>query len=214
MDFGLGHRFNTDIPFEKPGYIPTRAYYDKVYHGSWNALTIRSLSIGQGEILVTPVQLANVAAIIANSGYYVKPHFLIGMSGDDTLSEKYHKKHIVPFDQSYYQVAKEAMTEVFTSKDGTARFYYMDSISQAGKTGTSQNPHGKDHSVFMAFAPVAHPKIAIAVIVENAGYGATWAAPIASLMIEKYLRGKTKRPQLEKRIINGDLIHNQKPEKP
>ncbi len=214
ISFGLGHRFNTDIPFEKPGFIPSRAYYDKVYHGSWNALTIRSLSIGQGEVLVTPVQLANLAAIIANSGYYVKPHFLIGMSGDDTLSEKYHKKQIVPFNQSYYKVAREAMSEVFTSEEGTARFYRMDSISQAGKTGTSQNPHGKDHSVFMAFAPVAHPKIAIAVIVENAGYGATWAAPIASLMIEKYLRGKTKRPQLEKRIIDGDLIHNQKPEKP
>ncbi|GMT45224.1 MAG: penicillin-binding protein 2 [bacterium] len=214
ISFGLGHRFDTDIPFEKPGSIPTRAYYDKVYHRSWNALTIASLSIGQGEILVTPVQLANIAAIIANGGYYVKPHFLIGMSGDDTLSEKYHKKIKVPFDQSYYTVARESMTEVFTSKYGTARFYKMDSISQAGKTGTSQNPHGKDHSVFMAFAPVVHPKIAIAVIVENAGYGATWAAPIASLMIEKYLRGKTKRPLLEKRIINGDLIHNQKPEKP
>jgi len=214
IGFGLGHRFKTDIPSEKPGYIPTRAYYDKVYHGSWNAMTIRSLSIGQGEILVTPVQLANVAAIIANRGYYIKPHFLIGISGDDNLTEKYHKKLKVAFDQDYYKVAREAMTEVFTSKQGTARFYYMDSLSQAGKTGTSQNPHGKDHSIFMAFAPVDHPKIAIAVVVENAGFGATWAAPIASLMMEHYLRGKTKRPKLEKRIIDGDLNHYQKPEKP
>ena len=214
LSFGLGHRFNTDIPFEKPGYIPTRAYYDKVYHGSWNAMTIRSLSIGQGEILVTPVQLANVAAIIANRGYYVKPHFLISMSGDDTISGKYHKKYKVPFNQSYYKVAREAMTEVFTSTHGTAHAYYMKSLSQAGKTGTVQNPQGKDNSMFMAFAPVEHPKIAIAVVVEHAGYGATWAAPIASLMIEKYLRGKTKRPLLEKRIINADLIHNQKLKKP
>ncbi len=214
ISFGLGHRFNTDIPSEKPGYIPTRAYYDKVYHGSWNAMTIRSLSIGQGEILVTPVQLANVVTIIANQGYYIKPHFLIGMSGDDTLTEKYHKKLKVAFDQDYYKVAREAMTEVFTSKQGTARFYYMNSLSQAGKTGTSQNPHGKDHSIFMAFAPVDHPKIAIAVVVENAGFGATWAAPIASLMMEHYLRGKTKRPKLEKRIIDSDLNHYQKPEKP
>ena len=214
ISFGLGHRFNTDIPFEKPGYIPTRAYYDKVYHGSWNAMTIRSLSIGQGEILVTPVQLANVAAIIANRGYYVKPHFLISMSGDDTISGKYHKKYKVPFNQSYYKVAREAMTEVFTSTHGTAHAYYMSSMSQAGKTGTAQVPNGKDNSIFMAFAPVAHSKIAIAVIVEHAGYGAAWAAPIASLMIEKYLRGKTKRPLLEKRIINADLIHNQKLKKP
>ncbi len=106
------------------------------------------------------------------------------------------------------------MKAVFAGSQGTARAYRMDSISQAGKTGTAQNPHGKDHSLFMAFAPVKNPKIAIAVVVENAGYGATWAAPIASLMMERYLRGYTKRPRLEKRIINADLIHNQKSKKP
>ncbi|UBM62563.1 penicillin-binding protein 2 [Candidatus Sulfidibacterium hydrothermale] len=214
ISFGFGHKFNTDIPFEKPGNIPTRAYYNKVYHGSWNALTIRSLSIGQGEILVTPVQLANLAAIIANSGYYVKPHFLIGMSGDDTLSGKYKKKYRVAINPKYFKVARQAMEEVFSGPEGTARFYQMDSITQAGKTGTVQNPHGKDHSIFMAFAPYKHPKIAIAVVVENAGFGSTWAAPIASLMMEHYLRGKTKRPRLEKRILDGDLIHNQKVKKP
>lgn len=214
ISFGFGHRFRTDIPFEKPGNIPAKAYYDKVYRGSWNALTVRSLSIGQGEILVTPVQLANLAAIIANNGYYVKPHFLIGMSGEDTLTGKFRKKNHVAIDSAYFRVAKVAMRNVFSGAEGTARFYRMDSISQAGKTGTVQNPHGKDHSIFMAFAPVEHPKIAVAVVVENAGFGSTWAAPIASLMMERYLRGKTKRPRLEKRIINGDLIHNQKPEKP
>lgn len=215
LRFGFGHRFNTDIPFERPGNIPTRKYYNKLYRGSWNALTIRSLSIGQGEILVTPVQLANLAATIANGGYYTKPHFLIGMSGDDTLSGKYKKKNYINnIDPSYFRFAKEAMAAVFSGSHGTARFYQMDSISQAGKTGTAQNPHGKDHSIFMAFAPVEHPQIAIAVVVENAGYGATWAAPIASLMIEHYLRGKTKRPRLEKRIMDADLIPNKKSKKP
>jgi len=213
--FGFGHRFNTDIPFERPGNIPTRAYYNKLYRGSWNALTIRSLSIGQGEVLVTPVQLANLATIIANGGYYSKPHFLIGMSGDDTLSGKFKKKYYIHnIDPVYFRFAKNAMEAVFAGPKGTARAYQMDSITQAGKTGTAQNPHGKDHSIFMAFAPVKNPKIAIAVVVENAGYGATWAAPIASLMIERYLRGYTKRPRLEKRIINGDLIHNKKYQRP
>jgi penicillin-binding protein 2 len=213
--FGFGHRFNTDIPFERSGNIPTRAYYNKVYRGSWNALTVRSLSIGQGEILVTPVQLANLAAIIANGGYYAKPHFLIGMSGDDTLSGKYTKKHYINnINPAYFRFAKSAMEAVFAGSKGTARAYRMDSIAQAGKTGTAQNPHGKDHSIFMAFAPVKNPKIAIAVVVENAGYGATWAAPIASLMMERYLRGYTKRPRLEKRIINADLIHNNKSKRP
>ena len=210
ISFGFGHRFKTDIPFEKPGNIPTRAYYNKVYRGSWNALTVRSLSIGQGEILVTPVQLANLAAIIANSGFYVKPHFLIGMSGIDTLSQKYTQRNYVAINPVYFRVAKKAMEEVFSGPEGTARFYQMDSIPQAGKTGTVQNPHGKDHSIFMAFAPVEHPKIAIAVVVENAGFGSTWAAPIASLMMEHYLRGKTHRPRLERRIVEGDLIHNTK----
>ncbi len=215
LRFGFGHRFNTDIPFEQPGNIPTRNYYNKLYRGSWNALTIRSLSIGQGEILVTPVQLANLAATIANGGFYTKPHFLTGMSGDDTLSGKYKKKYYIDnIDPSYFRFAQKAMKAVFAGSQGTARAYRMDSISQAGKTGTAQNPHGKDHSLFMAFAPVKNPKIAIAVVVENAGYGATWAAPIASLMMERYLRGYTKRPRLEKRIINADLIHNQKSKKP
>ncbi len=208
ISFGFGHRFNTDIPFEKPGNIPSRHYFDKLYRGSWNALTVRSLSIGQGEILVTPIQLANLAAIIANRGFYVAPHFLMKISKDDTISSGFKSIHKVDIEQSYFRVAVNSMREVFDGKEGTARFYKLDSISQAGKTGTVQNPHGKDHSIFMAFAPVDHPKIALAVVVENAGYGSTWAAPVASLMIENYLRGYSKRKRLEKRIIEGDLIHH------
>ena len=210
ISFGFGHRFNTDIPFEKPGNIPTRNYYDKLYHGSWNALTVRSLSIGQGEILLTPIQLANLAAIIANQGTYISPHFLTAMSGDDTLSARFKTRHKVDIDQAYFKIAKHSMEEVFSGSEGTARFYKLDSLTQAGKTGTVQNPHGADHSIFMAFAPVAHPKIALAVVVENAGYGSVWAAPIASLMMEKYLRGGTHRKKLEERILKGDLIHHLK----
>lgn len=213
VSFGFGHTFHTDIPFEKPGNVPSRKYFDKLYRGSWNALTVRSLSIGQGEILVTPIQLANLSASIANRGYFIPPHFLKGISRDDTLSEKFKTVHRVAIDSSYFQLAVKSMREVFDGKEGTARFYRMDSISQAGKTGTVQNPHGKDHSIFMAFAPVEHPKIALAVIVENGGFGSVWAAPIASLMIEKYLRGHTKRPLLEKRIMQGDLIHHHKSNK-
>ena len=213
ISFGFGHRFNTDIPFEKPGNIPTRNYYDKLYRGSWNALTIRSLSIGQGEILVTPVQLANLAVIIANQGTYISPHFLTAMSGNDTLSARFKSIHKVDIDQAYFKIAKHSMEEVFDGAEGTARFYKLDSLTQAGKTGTVQNPHGADHSIFMAFAPVDHPKIALAVVVENAGFGSVWAAPIASLMMEKYLRGGTKRKRLEKRILQGDLIHHLKQRK-
>ena len=209
ISFGFGHKFNTDIPFELSGNIPTKRYYNRLYRGSWNALTIRSLSIGQGEILVTPVQLANLAVIMANRGFYVAPHFLISKGKNDTIPAAFTKHHEVAVENpAYYKVVVDAMKDVFDSKEGTARFYKMKDIEQAGKTGTVQNPHGKDHSIFIAFAPVDHPKIALAVIVENAGYGTTWAAPIASLMIEKYLKGKIERKRLLERIENGDLIHD------
>ncbi len=210
--FGFGQLFNTDIPFERPGNIPSKRYFDRLYRGSWNALTVRSLSIGQGEILVTPIQLANEAATLANRGYYIAPHFIESMGNNDTLPARFTKKHFVAVQNPlYYKQVIEGMKNVIDSSIGTARFYYMDSISQAGKTGTAQNPHGKDHSLFLEFAPVDHPKIAIAVIVENAGYGTAWAAPIASLMVEKYLTGKIKRIKLEQRMLKGDLNHNTNP---
>lgn len=209
ISFGFGHRFKTDIPFERAGNIPSENYFNRLYRGSWNALTVRSLSIGQGEILVTPVQLANLSAILANRGYYITPHFLIHASQSDSLTVKMKKKFNADVENpNYYKTVIDAMEKVFNSKEGTARFYFMKDITQAGKTGTVQNPHGKDHSIFIAFAPVDHPRIAIAVVVENAGFGSTWAAPIASLMIEKYLTGHIKRKALEKRIEDGDLIHN------
>lgn len=213
MSFGFGKKFNTDIPFEVSGNIPSPSYYDKVYNGRWNSLTIRSLSIGQGEILLTPIQLANLTAIIANRGFYYPPHFLIKSESTGTKPESFKEKINTTIDPVNFDIVREAMRTVFDGDHGTARYYRMDSITQCGKTGTAENPHGADHSIFIAFAPMDYPKIAIAVIVENSGYGSTWAAPIASLMMEKYLTRKTKRITLEKRMLDVDLIKNPVKEK-
>ncbi len=206
VSFGLGTKFNTDIPYEVTGNIPSDKYFDKVYRGSWNALTVRSLAIGQGEILVTPIQLANMVAIFANEGHYFRPHFLREMEDDDSLRIKYTRKIQTTIDKKNFDIVRKSMVEVFEGEHGTARWFKMDSISQAGKTGTVQNPHGEDHSLFIAYAPVDNPQIALSVIVENGGYGSTWAAPIASLLIEKYLTRKVERKNLEKRIMEGNLL--------
>jgi len=208
--FGFGQKFNTDIPFELKGNIPSRAYFDKLYRGSWNALTVRSLAIGQGEILVTPIQLANLAAVIANKGYYYPPHFLRQAVGEDSIMAIFRTKINTSVEPKYFDIVQNAMRDVFSMEHGTAHYYEVDSLQQCGKTGTVQNPHGEDHSLFIAFAPLDNPKIAVSVVVENGGYGSKWAAPIASLLIEKYLTGTVKRKRLEKRILNGDLIHKHK----
>lgn len=200
--FGLGRSFASDIPFTVSGNIPTKEFYDKTYNGSWNAMTIRSLSIGQGEILVTPLQLANVAAAIGNEGYYYEPHYIKSFANTDkSIDSSFLEKHIIDINKRHFKDVKKGMRSVFEGDHGTARFSKIDSITVAGKTGTAENPHGKDHSIFMAFAPVDNPQIAIAVVVENAGFGSTWAAPIASLMIEKYILGYVKRPNVEKRVL-------------
>lgn len=200
--FGLGRAVNSDIPFTVSGNIPTKEFYDKVYNGSWNAMTIRSLSIGQGEILVTPLQLANVAAAIGNEGYYYEPHYIRSYAyTEKDIDSAFLEKHVINIDKRHFKDVKKGMRNVFEGDHGTARFSKIDSITVAGKTGTAENPHGLDHSIFMAFAPVDNPQIAIAVVVENAGFGSTWAAPIASLMIEKYIRGYVKRPNVELRVL-------------
>ena len=204
---GLGHTFGTDIPYEVKGNIPLREYYDKMYNGQWNAVTIRSLGIGQGEVLLTPLQLANIAATIANEGYYYPPH-LIKCFGDDTpIPEVMTTKMDPGIEQRYFKVMKAGLRTVFSGPAGTARRYEVKDLAQCGKTGTAQNPHGNYHSNFIAFAPEDDPKIAIAVIIENGGYGATWAAPIASLMIEKYIRGYSEREELEKRMMEGRISY-------
>jgi len=204
---GLGHKFNTDIPYERPGNIPTREYYDRMYNGQWNSVTIRSLGIGQGEVLVTPMQLANIAAYIANEGFYYPPH-LIKCFGDGTPIPEVMTTKVDPgIDPRHVRIMKQGLRTVFSGPAGTARRYEMSDIPQCGKTGTAQNPHGNYHSNFIAFAPADKPTIALAVIIENGGYGATWAAPIASLMIEKYIRGYTKREDLEKRMMEGRISY-------
>ncbi|MBC8487441.1 MAG: penicillin-binding protein 2 [Bacteroidetes bacterium] len=204
---GFGSKFNTDIPFELNGNIPTSEYYDKIYsEGHWNALTIRSLAIGQGEILITPLQLANLVAVIANKGFYYPPHLVTAIGTKDNRIKEFNEKTETTIDLKHFIIIQEAMLNVFEGEHGTARWARLEGMHICGKTGTVQNPHGKDHSMFIAFAPKDDPEIALSVIVENSGYGSTWAAPIASLLVEKYLNDTISRPYIEKRILEGNLI--------
>ena len=203
MSMGFGHKLGTDIGSELSGNIPTAESFDAIYgKGRWNAMTVRSLSIGQGEILATPLQIANSAAVISNRGFYYVPH-IVKSTGDSSIVDDRYKKVISTINPAHFEVAIEGMRQVATM--GTARWYQPEGITMCGKTGTVENPHGKDHSLFMAFAPDVNPVIAIAVVIENSGFGSTWALPIASLMIEKYINGEVKRKELEERMINTKL---------
>lgn len=207
LSMGFGRKFDTDIPFELNGNIPSEEYYNKVYQeGHWNALTVRSLAIGQGEILVTPLQLANMAVVIANKGFYYPPHLVYALGSKENRIQEFSQKVETTVEERHFDVVQEAMLEVFEGEHGTARWARLEGIQICGKTGTVQNPHGKDHSLFIAFAPKDNPQIAMSVIVENSGYGSTWAAPIASLMVEKYLNDTISRPHVVKRMLEGDLI--------
>lgn len=202
--FGLGQRFtDTDVSEQSPGMIPSAELYDKYYGKTgWKALTIRSNSIGQGEVLVTPMQLANLAATIANGGHYITPHLL----KHDSMLTHVHHTAVQP---KYFPAVQQGMARVMTN--GTGRHHALpDSIVSAGKTGTVQNPGGKDHAIFIGFAPVVNPQIAVAVVVENAGFGATWAAPIATLIEEQYLLGHIKRTDKLKHISTSTLNTNVK----
>ncbi|MCR5532521.1 MAG: penicillin-binding protein 2 [Paludibacteraceae bacterium] len=198
MSFGLGQRFtDADLNEQSAGSIPSTKYFDRWYGKTgWKAITIRSLSIGQGEILVTPLQLANQAATIANEGYFISPH----LNKNDSMLTHVHKLDI---EKRHFEVVKEGMRRVMIY--GTGRHFAVDSLHMAGKTGTVQNSHGRDHAIFIGFAPVEDPQIAVAVVVENAGFGATWACPIASMMIEQYLTGTVERKDLKKRIAESVL---------
>lgn len=205
--FGLGVKSETDIFGLRSGVIPNVAFYNRWYgEYRWAFSTIRSISIGQGEVKVTPLQMANLAAIMANKGFYYEPHFVSSI-GDGGPLDVYKEKKETMVDAKHFEYVVEGMRRVVNESGGTARRARIDDIVVAGKTGTAQNPHGEDHSVFMAFAPFDKPKIAIAVFVENAGFGGTWAAPIASLMIEKFINGEVKSTYKEKRILEADLIH-------
>ncbi|MHA7131293.1 penicillin-binding protein 2 [Algoriphagus namhaensis] len=204
--FGLGSALGVDMGGERGGSIPSSNYYDKVYgEGRWKYSTIYSLSIGQGELQVTPLQMANLAAIFANKGYYYKPHLIKAMDGDpDKIPAEYRIKNDVGVDARHFDLIQDAMAQAVY---GTAARAVMKDIAIAGKTGTAQNPHGEDHSVFIAFAPKEDPKIAIAVYVENAGWGGRAAASTASLMIEKYLRGEVLRQELQEYVLAGNFIY-------
>lgn len=200
MSFGIGKKLGTDIPNELKGNVPSPEYLDKIFgKNRWRSGTIISLSIGQAEMGITPLQLANMTAVIANRGYYYTPHLVIGIKGKSGIDPKFYEKHQTPFDTAVINRVIDGMEGAVLG--GTSTVARLPGIRVCGKTGTSQNPHGKDHSVFITFAPRENPKIAIAVFVENAGYGSTWALPVASLMMEKYLTGKITRPELEKRML-------------
>lgn len=205
--FGLGDRLMTDMTSEVQGLVPSHSYYDNIYGpGRWKPNTIISLAIGQGEMGVTPIQMANMAATIANRGWFFTPHMIKYIDGEPLTDSTYTQKRYTYIDDSHYQVVVDAMEQVV--ERGTGRGVRYDDTPICGKTGTAQNPHGKDHSIFIAFAPKDDPEIAIAVYVENVGYGSTWAAPITSLMIERYLtRQPTSRTAMEKRILEADLMH-------
>lgn len=210
MSFGFGTKLGTDIPYELAGNVPSRATYDKL-HGEnrWKSLSIISLAIGQGELGCTPLHLANLCATVANRGYYITPHY-VKYNADGVVDSAYTIKHYTKVDPKYFPDVVEGMRRaVHGGPGGTARSVEIPGIEMCAKTGTAQNPHGDDHSVFICFAPKDNPKIAIAAYVENGGFGATWAAPIASLMVEKYLKGEISpdRQYMEQNMIESNLLN-------
>ncbi len=205
QSFGIGRQFGSDLSFELAGLVATSDYYDRLYGArGWRSQTILSLGIGQGELGVTPLQLANMTAAIANRGYYYTPHIVKAIGEPENINKRFALVNNINIAKQHFETIAHAMHLVV--EEGTGRFSRIPGIAMAGKTGTVQNPHGENHSVFVAFAPFENPQIAIAVVVENAGYGSVWAAPIASLMIEKYLTGEVKRQWFENRVVNASFL--------
>lgn len=204
--FGFGRRLGIDLPNEKGGLIPTPAYYDRAYGGRpWKFSNIYSIAIGEGENLVVPLQMANFAATVANKGYYITPHLVKSIGDSGKPLPQYLEKHYTTIDSANFKIAADAMQRVVEAGTGQYRAQLKD-IVVCGKTGSVQNEPRPDHSVFIAFAPKENPKIAVSVYVEFGGQGARAAASIASLMIEKYLYGATKRPHIEAYVIKGDFL--------
>lgn len=190
--WGFGQKLGIDMPFEKKGIFYQAEHYDKIYGKRWGYTTVISQAIGQGEITSTPLQMANVMAAIANRGYYLKPHLIKGIGDKNVVKKEYVVKNYVGIDAKYFPPVIEGMRDAVNSPWGTAKESQIPNIIMCGKTGTVQNPHGKNHSVFIGFAPMNNPKIAIAVIVENGGFGGSYAAPISSFIVEKYLTDSIK----------------------
>ena len=212
--FGFGTKLGTDIPGEKAGTMPTVERYDRLHgKGRWRSISIISLSIGQGEIGCTPMHLANLAATIANRGWFYTPH-LQKDTPTCPIDDRFKERHYTMVDTAHFEEVVKGMELAinYTGGGATATVARIPGIIACGKTGTAQNPHGDDHSVFITFAPKDDPKIAVVAYVENGGFGATWAAPIASLLVEKYLKGEIspERKALEKRVFDGNLMHKVK----
>lgn len=204
--FGFGKPLGIDLPNEKGGLVPSPAYYDKAYRGRpWKFSNIYSIAIGEGENLVVPLQMANFAATLANKGFYITPHLVKSIGKSGMPLPQYTERHFTTIDSTYFKIAADAMQKVVEEGTGSYRAKLKD-IIVCGKTGSVQNEPRPDHSVFIAFAPKENPKIAVSVYVEFSGQGARAAASIASLMIEKYLYGGTKRPQVEEYVLRGKFL--------
>ncbi len=208
LKFGMGRKLGIDFPIESKGSLPNEEYYNLIYgSGRWSAMTVRSLAIGQGELGVTPLQLANYCAAVANRGFFYTPHLVKDIEGGN-IAERLTTKEEVGISEEYFEPVIEGMQQVVEETNASA-FMKIPGVTMCGKTGTAENPHGEDHSIFMAFAPKDDPQIAISVYVENAGYGAMWAAPIASLLVEKYLTGSVSEQKkwVEKRMLDANLLN-------
>ena len=212
--FGLGNFLGYDLPTGTPGRIPDRAYFDKAYGDNrWSSSYFISVAIGQGEVNTSPIQLANMTAAIANRGYYYTPHFIKTIDNKKINIKKFLEPKYTTIDRKHFEPVIEGMKNVYIS--GTAKYLKVPGVNIAGKTGTVENKiringvatQFTDHSVFIAFAPIENPKIAIAVYIENGYYGARYAGHITSLLIEKYLKGTITRKDLEKRMLEKTLAH-------
>ncbi len=206
VSLGFGRKLDSDFIGELNGNVPTREYYDRVYRGSWNSLTTVSLAIGQGEMGATPLQMANFIATIANRGFYYIPHVVKSIQGRDSIEARFYEKHHAKIEPKYFEIVANAMYRA-VNVSGTGGGARIDGWDVCGKTGTAQNPHGKDHSVFAAFAPYENPKVAISVYIENGGFGATIAVPIARLLLEQYLTGAVANPALVEQYKNMPLAY-------
>jgi len=205
-NMGYGHKLGIDLPSEKTGFIPNNKFYNKLWKDNWNAHRVISIAIGQGEILATPLQIANFAAIVANRGYYYAPHVVRQRKGI-ALNSLYSRRHESGIDKSVFDIIADGMANAVTS--GTCRAANLGTdIQVCGKTGTAENPHGEDHSLFMAFAPKNDPKVAIAVVVENGGFGARNAVPIGRLMLQKYFRDSIPESDkwIEEQIASREIL--------
>lgn len=205
VNMGYGYKLGIDLPSEKRGFIPNSKFYDKVYNGRWTSTTIISIAIGQGEITATPLQMCNLAATIANRGYFITPHVVKGIQ-DTPIDSLYTEKRFTGIDREYYELTADGMREAVLA--GTCRRAAIPGVEVCGKTGTAENPHGKDHSAFIGFAPYKDPKVAVLVYVENGGWGANYGVPIGRLMMEKYLNGTLSEEStyIEEQMIQSSTI--------